>query len=82
MVKGLPRSSHAEDCCGSVRHSKQMRGCKRINVTGDSLFHCFTLLRYESSALSALAGGFNPEFYPLALSSCTFGKAVLYGLNP
>lgn len=82
MVKGLPRSSHAEDCCGFIHHSKQMRGCKKINVTGDSLFHCFTLLWFESSALSAVTGGFNPEFYPLAPSSCRFGKAVLYGPNP
>lgn len=82
MVKGLPRSSLAGDCCVFIHQSKQIRGCKKINATGASIVHHFTILWFESSALSLLTGGFNPEFYLLALSFCRLGKAVLYGPNP
>ena len=81
MVKGLPRSSHAGDCCVFIHHSKWIRGCKKINITGDSSFHCFMILWFDSSALSELAGGFNPEFHPLALSSCRFVKAQILSLH-
>lgn len=85
MVKGFPRSSLAGDCCVCIHQSKQIRVCKKISATGASLFQRFAILWFEWSALSALTGGFNPEFHLVALSFCRFcrfGEAVLYGPNP